>query len=65
MKLTSLFLAISATLVVDNALASSTNNDHVVHDHKPAIVSDVEVDIRDRDVSARDQNVELSNDSDW
>ena len=60
MKLTSLFLAISATLVVDNALASSTNNDHVVHDHKPTIVSDVEVDIRDRDVSARDQNVELT-----
>ncbi len=59
MKLTSLFLALSATLVVDNALASTANNDaHRVHDHKPSIVTDVEVDIRDQDVSARDQNTQ-------
>ncbi len=52
MKLTSLFLAVSATFAAE---ATIVNNEiRMAHDHKPSTLTEVEVDIREQDVSARD-----------
>lgn len=58
MKLTRMFFAVSAALMVDTAFANS--DVHLVHDHKPNIENTIEVDIREQDPTARDVNAEQS-----